>query len=399
MQYIAGSVCPTESTRTPVRSAVDTRAYYRARAARSTGTTRFTLRHRAVLDGYVKIQLEKGAFMATIYHDDDASLEAIRGETIAILGYGNQGSAQACNLRDSGLDVIVGNIADAYGEAARRAGFQVLPIAEASARASALFLLVPDEIMPEVYAHDVAPHLRPGQLLDFAHGYNIAFDLIVPPAFIDVVMIAPRMIGSGVRDSYLSGEGFPSFVGVHQDATGRAQARMLGLAKAMGSTRAGCLEMTLRDEATLDLFTEQAFGPAFGRVMMSAIDTLVDAGYPPEAVLMELYLSGELAYSFLKIRELGMLKQHQLHSHTSQYGTISRSVRYGDLDPLLRQKMRESLDEIRSGAFAKEWSSGRADKLELLTQVRAMQANLPMTKWEDDTRRAFGIGDAKSTGS
>lgn len=332
--------------------------------------------------------------MAVIYHDEDASLAAIRGETVAILGYGNQGSAQARNLRDSGLEVIVGNIDDPYRAAALQDGFEVVPIAEASRRANLLFLLVPDEIMPEIYKRDIAPHLRQGQLLDFAHGYNIAFGLIVPPPFIDVVMIAPRMIGSGVRDSYVSGEGFPSFVGVHQDASGKAQQRLLGLARAVGSTRAGCLEMTLHDEATLDLFTEQAFGPAFGRVMMTAIDTLVEAGYPPEAVLMELYLSGELAYSFLKIRELGMLKQHELHSHTSQYGTITRSARYADLDPPLREKMRASLDEIRSGAFAKEWSSDRGDKLELLNQVRAMQASLPMTKWEEEARRAFRIGDA-----
>jgi ketol-acid reductoisomerase len=332
--------------------------------------------------------------MVAIYHDEDASLEAIQGETIAILGYGNQGSAQACNLRDAGLDVIVGNIDDSYRSAAQRDGFAVLPLAEASARANLVFLLVPDEIMPEIYERDVAPHLRPGSLLDFAHGYNIAFGLIVPPSFVDVVMIAPRMIGSGVRDAYLSGEGFPSFVGVHQDATGRAQQRLLGLAKAMGSTRAGCLQMTLHDEAVLDLFTEQAFGPAFGRVMLTAIDTLVDAGYPPEAVLMELYLSGELAYSFLKIRELGMLKQHELHSHTSQYGTITRSARYADLEPTLREKMRATLEEIRSGAFAREWSSARGDKLELLKQVRALQASLPLTRWEDDARRAFRIGDA-----
>jgi ketol-acid reductoisomerase len=337
--------------------------------------------------------------MAVIYHDKDATLDAIRGETVAILGYGNQGSSQARNLRDSGLRVIVGNIDDAYGAAARKEGFEVVPSATPSAQATLLFLLVPDEVMPEVYERDVAPHLAPGKLLNFAHGYNIAFDLIVPPPSVDVVMIAPRMIGSGVRDSYLSGEGFPSFVGVHHDATGKAKPRMLALAKAIGSTCAGCLEMTMLDEATLDLFTEQAFGPAFGRVMMTAIDTLVGAGYPPEAVLMELYLSGEMAYSFLKIRELGMLKQHELHSHTSQYGTITRSARYADLDPLLQQKMRESLEEIRSGAFAKEWSSDHGDKLALLKQVRAMQASLPMTQWEDAARRAFHIGDAASKDS
>ena len=332
--------------------------------------------------------------MAVVYHDEDASLAAIQGQTIAILGYGNQGSAQARNLRDSGLEVIVGNIEDSYRQAALADGFEVVPMAEAAARADALFLLTPDEVMPEVYEKDIAPHLQPGDLLDFAHGYNIAFGLIVPPEFVDVVMIAPRMIGAGVRDSYLSGEGFPSFVGVHQDATGRARERMLALAKAVGSTRAGCLEMSMNDEATLDLFTEQAFGPAFGRIMMTAIDTLVEAGYPPEAVLMELYLSGELAYRFLKMREMGALRQHELHSHTSQYGTMTRSLRYFDLDPLLKQKMQASLEEIRSGAFAKEWSTNRKEKLQFIKRAREIQASLPMTRWEDETRRAFRIGDA-----
>lgn len=332
--------------------------------------------------------------MTVIYHDSDASLDAVRDLRVAILGYGNQGSAQARNLRDSGLEVIVGNIDDAYGAAARADGFTVLPIAAAAAQADALFLLTPDEVMPEVYARDVAPALRPGMLLDFAHGYNVGFGLITPPPSVDVVMIAPRMIGAGVRDSYVSGEGFPSFVGVHQDATGQAQARLLGLARAVGSTRAGCLEMSFVDEATLDLFSEQAFGPAFGRVLMSAIDTLVDAGFPPEAVLMELYLSGELAYSFLKMREMGALRQHELHSHTSQYGTISRSIRYFDLDPLLKEKMQATVEEIRSGAFAREWSTDREGKLEIIRMAREMQKALPMTEWEQRARRLFRIGDA-----
>jgi ketol-acid reductoisomerase len=332
--------------------------------------------------------------MTTIYHDGDASLDAVRDLRVAILGYGNQGSAQARNLRDSGLNVIVGNIDDDYGAAARADGFTVVSIADAAAHADALFLLTPDEVMPEVYERDVAPALRPGHLLNFAHGYNVGFGLITPPKTIDVVMIAPRMIGAGVRDGYVSGEGFPSFIGVHQDATGKAQARLLGLARAVGSTRAGCLEMIFVDEATLDLFSEQAFGPAFGRVLMCAIDTLVDAGFPPEAVLMELYLSGELAYSFLKLREMGALRQHELHSHTSQYGTISRSIRYFDLDPLLKEKMQATVDEIRSGAFAKEWSTDRAGKLEIIRMAREMQKALPMTEWEERTRRLFRIGDA-----
>jgi len=332
--------------------------------------------------------------MTTMYHDEDANPAAIRGQAVAILGYGNQGSAQARNLRDSGVDVIVGNIEDAYREQALADGFEVVSIAEASARADILFLLTPDEVMPEVYEKDVAPHLAEGNLLDFAHGYNIGFDLITPPPSVDVIFIAPRMIGAGVRDSYVSGEGFASFVGVHHDSTGKAKERMLALAHALGTTRAGCLEMTMKQEATLDLFTEQAFGPAFGRVLMTAVETLVEAGYPPEAVMMELFLSGEMAYSFLKTREIGGIAQHDLHSHTSQYGTMTRSQRYADIAPLLQEKMKATIEEIESGAFAKEWSTDREEKMAMLAKVREIRKDVPMTRWEEATRKAFRIGDA-----
>ncbi len=332
--------------------------------------------------------------MPTIYRDADASLEALAGEKLAVLGYGNQGRAQALNLRDSGLDVTVGNLDDAYAAQAREDGFEVHSIAKAAAAADAVLLLVPDEFMAEVYEADVAPQLAPGNLIDFASGYNVAFGLIRPPEFADTVLVAPRMIGAGVRDAYLSGRGFPSFVGVHRDATGRAAKRMLALAKGVGSTRAGCIEMSMHDEASLDLFTEQAFGPAFGRVLMSAVDTLVEAGYPPEAVLLELYLSGELAYSLEKGRQMGMLAQHRLHSHTSQYGTITRAARFMDLGGALQERMGAVLEEIRSGSFAREWSTQREEKLALIERAREIQKNLPMTRWEDAARRAFRIGDA-----
>jgi ketol-acid reductoisomerase len=332
--------------------------------------------------------------MATIYHDEDATLEPLAKCTLAIIGYGNQGRSQALNLRDSGQRVIVGNIDDAYRKTAQGDGFAPVPIREAAARADVILMLVPDEVMPEVYRRDVAPGLAPGKVLVFAHGYNVGFGLIEPPDGVDVVMVAPRMIGAGVRDAYLSGAGFPSFVGVHRDASGQARARMLALAKALGSLRAGCIEMSFNDEATLDLFTEQAFGPAFGAVMGSAVQTLVDAGYPPEAVLLELYLSGELAYSMEKGRQMGMRRQHLLHSHTSQYGTITRAPRFFELAPPLRERMGKVLEEIRSGAFAREWSSDREAKLALLEKAHEAAEATPMARWEDATRAAFRIGDA-----
>jgi len=329
---------------------------------------------------------------ARIFHDADADPTALAGKTVAVIGYGNQGGSQALNLRDSGLATIVGNVDDEYAARARADGFTVLPIADACARADVVLLLVPDEVMPAVYETSVRPHLRPGAMLDFASGYTVAFGLIVPPPGVDVVLIAPRMIGPGVRDTYVAGRGFPSFVALHQDASGDGMRRLLALAHALGSTRAGCILMSMHDEATLDLFTEQAFGPAFGRVFMAAIDTLVGAGYPPEAVLLELYLSGELGYAFEKIREVGMMRQMDFHSHTSQYGSLTRSARFGDLD--LESRMRTILREIQDGTFAREWSGAGAEGMEMLARVKALRDQLPLTGWEDRSRRAFGIGDA-----
>ena len=326
-----------------------------------------------------------------IVHDADVDPAALRGKTIAVVGYGNQGRSQALNVRDSGLATVVGNLDDAYAAQARADGFEVLPIAEACARADVVMLLIPDEVMPTVYAESVRPHLRPAAVLDFASGYNVAFGLVEAPPDVDVIFIAPRMIGPGVRDAYVSGRGFPSFIGLHQDASGSGMARLLALAQAVGSTRAGCILMSMHDEATLDLFTEQAFGPAFGRVFMAAIETLVGAGYPPEAVLLELYLSGELAYSFEKIRQVGMMRQMDFHSHTSQYGSLTRSARFMDLD--LESRMGTVLREIQDGTFAREWSGAGQEAAEMLARVKAIRDQLPLSAWEQRTRQAFRIGD------
>jgi ketol-acid reductoisomerase len=238
----------------------------------------------------------------------------------------------------------------------------------------------------------VAPGLEAGNLLDFASGYNVAFGLIDPPADVDVVMVAPRMIGPGVRDTYVEGRGFPSFVGVHQDASGRALPRMLALAKGLGSTRAGCIEMSFHDEASLDLFTEQGFGPAFGQVLMGAVNLLVEKGYPPEAVLLELFLSGELEYTFGKMREVGFLEQMDFHSQTSQYGSITRAGRFAHLGEPMREGMESVLESIRSGEFAREWSGMKERGAEVLAQVKQARAKLPFAEWERSARRAFRIG-------
>jgi ketol-acid reductoisomerase len=330
-----------------------------------------------------------------IYHDPDADLSLLEGRRIAVIGYGNQGRAQALNLRDSGLDVVVGNRDDAYAAQAREDGFDVLPLREAAGAGDVVMLLIPDEVMPARFAGEIAPELEPGDVLVFASGYSVAFGFIAPPPGVDVVLVAPRMIGAGVRDLYVAGRGFPAFVGVAQDASGQAQARALALAKGIGATRMGVVEVTFAQEAELDLFTEQCFGPAFGQVLMTAVNLLLDEGYPPEAVLLELYMSGEFAYTLGKIAELGTVEQTALHSRTSQYGSMSRGMRF--LLPELRARMAAGLEEIRSGAFAREWAAEQEAGASTLETLREAARTLPLHALETELRQALGIAPGSVT--
>lgn len=327
--------------------------------------------------------------MSTVYYDDDADLSVLQNRTIAVLGYGNQGRAQALNLRDSGLTVVVGVRADSTRDQAAEDGFATLSISQAAGQAHVMLLLVPDEVMPRVFDTEIAPALSEGRTLCFASGYNVAFGLIEAPPGVDVVMVAPRMIGAGVRQRYLEGKGFPSFIGIHQDATGSALETVLALARGIGSTRCGAMMLTFAQEAALDLFTEQAFGPAFGQVLLSAIQTLLDAGYPVEAVMTELILSGEFAYSMQKIVELGFFGQMDLHSHTSQYGSMTRSLRFAS--PQLSETMRQVLGEIETGAFADEWTAEQEAGLVVFNQIREMRETHPIAEWERRTRLAFRL--------
>ena len=325
--------------------------------------------------------------MAKVYYEDDGDMSTLNDRTIAVIGFGNQGRVQAENLRDSGLKVIVGNRGDDVKEAAAKAGFQVFNIAEAVKKADVVMMLIPDEVMPEVFAEDVAPNLKQGAAVDFASGYTVGFGLIGPPSGIDVIMIAPRMIGPGVRDAYLKGTGFPSFVAVHQDATGSGEAVMLALAKGLGTLKAGAMELTMRMEAELDLFNEQCFGPAFGRVLLSAIELAIESGYPVEAVMLEILMSGEFAYTINKMVEVGIVEQMNFHSQTSQYGSMTRGARYMGLP--VKDLMKEVFEEIRSGTFVKEWQEEKESGMEKFNNLVKLRKMIPVNDWERKTREAF----------
>ncbi len=312
--------------------------------------------------------------------DDDADLRCIRDVAVAIIGYGNQGRAQALNLRDSGVEVIIGSIRDETSRRAEDDGFDVVEIKEAAERSAAIALLIPDEIQPKVYEEHIAQALGPGKLLDFAHGYNIHFGLIEPSPDVDVVMVAPRMLGEHVRTSYEQGRGAPAYVAVARDASGRARDLALSWAKAIGATRAGVLETTFAQETELDLFTEQATWPMIMRDLMMSFETLVANGFPPEMVALELYGSGEASEVFRQMSRRGVFNQMRLHSQTSQYGTLSRTETM--LPEKDRSRFEEALEEIRSGRFAEEWSTEQQQGYPHFEKLRERASAHPLNEAE-----------------
>jgi ketol-acid reductoisomerase len=292
----------------------------------------------------------------TVYRDEDADLSVLADRTVAIIGYGNQGRAQGLNLRDSGVeDVIVGNREDDSWEQAEEDGFPVYTMAEATDRADVVFLLVPDEVQPEIFQESIEPNLEAGDVLNFASGYNITYGFIDPPATVDVVMIAPRMIGTTVRELYEEGNGAPALLAVDQDASGEARDVALALAKGIGSTRSGVIDSDFESETITDLMTEQALVPVFVNALRAKYEAEVAAGIAPETVLMEQYLSREMSHIWEKAATQGLIEQLELHSQTSQYGQLRFSQEF-DNEPI-REFMNERLREIRNGRFATEWTS------------------------------------------
>lgn len=292
--------------------------------------------------------------MAKIYYDKDADLTLVTDKVVAIIGYGNQGRAQALNMRDSGIKkIIIGSREDGSYEQAIEDKFEVFPISKATKKADIIFMLIPDEYAPKIFQTQIEPFLKQGVIINFASGYNITFNKIIPPKHADIIMVAPRMIGQGVRELYEKGEGAPAFVGVAQDSSGKALEYGKALCKAIGATKKGAIEVTFNDETFLDLMAEQGVWPIIYHVLSEAFKLHTQMGHPEEAVLMEAYLSKEPMVMFEKAAEMGLFKQLPLHSHTSQYGQLSS---YNEFDSTpIKNYLRQRYDRIKNGIFATEW--------------------------------------------
>ncbi len=318
-----------------------------------------------------KVNKNSEGFAARFFSNKDAHPTDLEGERLAVLGYGHLGRPFALNLRDAGVkQVVVGNIADSYAEQARQEGFEVFSLGQATAQADIVLILLSDEVIPDIFATEIAPNLAPGSAIVFASGYNLAYGLIQPPKGIDVLLLAPRMAGENARARFLNHEGFFAYVSVEQEASGRAWQRVLGLAKGVGVLDAGALELDARKEADLDLLIEQTLGAALGASVMHAFALGVQAGIPPEAMVMEMYMSGEMEMVWQSFRKEGFFHASNAHGPTALYGGFLRTMQMMGSD--MGSIFDKTFKEIREGEFARQFQAERQAGYPSLSQAQAM---------------------------
>jgi ketol-acid reductoisomerase len=304
-----------------------------------------------------------------IYYDKDADLNALRQKQIAVIGYGSQGFAQSNNLRDSGCNVTVGLRADSPSRAkAEQAGLRVLPVAQAAAEADIVMMLVPDELAPDVYTHEIAESMTPGKTLAFSHGFSIHFGFIKPPEDTNIFMVAPKGPGHLVRHEYQRGAGVPCLLAVHQDPGGATKQTGLAYASAIGGGRAGVIETNFREETETDLFGEQAvLCGGLTALIKAGFETLVEAGYAPEMAYFECLHEMKLIVDL--IYEGGISEMRYSVSNTAQYGDMTRGPVV--VNDETKRRMKGILAEVQSGAFAHEWMKENTNGKERFRSLEA----------------------------
>jgi len=331
--------------------------------------------------------------MLKMYYDGDANLELLKSRTVAVMGYGSQGHAQAQNLRDSGVNVVVGLRRDSRRwQEAVSAGLSVMTVAEAAKAASVIQILLPDEFQRQVFEAEIRPHLNDGDALVFSHGFNIHYGQIVPPSNTDVLLVAPKSPGHLVRRTYAAGAGVPGLLAVHQDYTGQARALGLAFAKGLGCTRAGVIETTFREETETDLFGEQAvLCGGVSELVKAGFDTLVEAGYQPEIAyfecLHELKLIVDLFY------QGGLSYMRYSVSDTAQFGDMTRGRRI--ITAETRLEMKKILEEIQDGRFAREWILENSANRPVFTALARQEREQLLEKVGKSLRRMMTWIDAK----
>jgi ketol-acid reductoisomerase len=322
-----------------------------------------------------------------MYYDADANLDLLAGKTIAIIGYGSQGHAHALNLRDSGMDVIVGLYPGSKSaEKAKAEGLAVKSVAEAASAADFIMILLPDEVQKAVYKNEIEPHLKEGKTLAFAHGFNIHFAQVVPPPTVDVVMVAPKGPGHLVRRTYEQGEGVPCLFAVYQNASGQARDRAMAYAKGIGGTRAGILETTFREETETDLFGEQVvLCGGLTALIKAGFETLVEAGYQPELAYFECMHEVKLIVDL--IVEGGLATMRDSISNTAEYGDYTRGPRV--VTDATKAEMKKILTEIQTGQFAREFVLENQAGRPGFTAMRRREAEHPIEEVGKDLRAMF----------
>jgi ketol-acid reductoisomerase len=325
--------------------------------------------------------------MARMYYDNDANLDLLAGKTVAIIGYGSQGHAHALNLKDSGVNVIVGLYEGSKSAAkAEAAGLTVKPVSDAAKAADFIMILLPDEVQKSVYKNEIEPNLEAGNVLAFAHGFNIHFAQVVPPSDVDVVMIAPKGPGHLVRRTYEQGQGVPALFAVYQDASGQARDRAMAYAKGIGGTRAGLLETTFREETETDLFGEQVvLCGGLSALIKAGFETLVEAGYQPELAYFECLHEVKLIVDL--IVEGGLATMRDSISNTAEYGDLTRGPRI--VTDETKVEMRKILKEIQTGQFAREFVLENQSGKPGFTAMRRREAEHPIEEVGKDLRAMF----------